>query len=198
MNDPLSDKEKLLKYMIQVGIDYYGLLQAGRKWPTDGGHFTRAKLPIVFAGYMLGNSDMINVGSLRSWGTFQEDCNWFYTQDNPPYAELSHSCYSPLPIAYKTAGGYARFGSRACGGYRTGDTDTMGENLSCVTGDVRTYWTTNLGSQRGNAIALELLGLKSAWNNNAFFDHMHWTWFEGIGQVHGVTFNDNMYGQYHN
>jgi hypothetical protein len=54
-----EDKEPLLVYLTQYGIDLYGLVQKGHPgWPAHGGHGSGRKFPIVFAGTMLEQSAM--------------------------------------------------------------------------------------------------------------------------------------------
>jgi hypothetical protein len=54
-----SKKEKLLIGMVQNGIDLWGIAKAGFKgWPGWGGHGSGRKWPIIFAGMMLGDSEM--------------------------------------------------------------------------------------------------------------------------------------------
>ena len=46
-----EQKEPLLDSLVQVGIDYGGMIRAGHPgWYCWGGHGTGRKLPIVFAG----------------------------------------------------------------------------------------------------------------------------------------------------
>ena len=54
-----QEKEPLLIGVVQRGIDLWGIVRAGYPgWPAHGGHGTGRKLPIVFAGLMLGDEDM--------------------------------------------------------------------------------------------------------------------------------------------
>ena len=56
---PADEKEPLLIGLVQRGIDLWGIVRAGYAgWPAHGGHGTGRKLPIVFAGIMLGDQDM--------------------------------------------------------------------------------------------------------------------------------------------
>jgi hypothetical protein len=49
-----EQKEPLLVYLTQYGIDLYGLVKAGHPgWSAHGGHGSGRKFPIVFAGTML-------------------------------------------------------------------------------------------------------------------------------------------------
>jgi hypothetical protein len=52
-------KELLLINMVQVGLDYWGLIQNGYPgWQGWGGHGSGRKFPIVFAGLLLGDDEM--------------------------------------------------------------------------------------------------------------------------------------------
>lgn len=62
-------KEALLVYLTQYGIDLHGLKRRGHPgWPAHGGHGSGRKFPIVFAGTMLGVRSMQRVS-----GRFGED-----------------------------------------------------------------------------------------------------------------------------
>ncbi len=92
-----EEKTKLLISMIQVGIDFYGNALDGGVWHADGGHNSGRKFPIMFAGLMLDNNDMINIsrgGEITndSLGVtayryrFAEDGQTYYYDD--PYLPL--------------------------------------------------------------------------------------------------------------
>ena len=54
-----ENKERLLINMVQVGIDYWGLVQNGHPgWQGWGGHGSGRKFPIVLAGLLLGDDQM--------------------------------------------------------------------------------------------------------------------------------------------
>jgi len=56
-----TEKEKLLVPFVQVGIDLWGMVRAGYPgWQAHGGHHQGRKMPIVFAGYMLNDADMMS------------------------------------------------------------------------------------------------------------------------------------------
>ncbi len=63
MDFPPERKEKLLCGYVQVGIDYYAVVQANRlTWMADGGHMGGRKWPILFAGLMLNDPAMKAIG----------------------------------------------------------------------------------------------------------------------------------------
>ena len=54
-----EEKEPLLAGVVQRGIDLWGIVRAGYSgWQAHGGHGSGRKLPIVFAGIMLGDQEM--------------------------------------------------------------------------------------------------------------------------------------------
>lgn len=56
--DP-SKKEQLMIRLVQIGIDYWGLVRQGHPgWPAHGGHGSGRKFPIVIAGLLLGDPEM--------------------------------------------------------------------------------------------------------------------------------------------
>jgi hypothetical protein len=75
----VGGKEPLILGLTQAGIDLYGTLCAGGRWPANGGHLMGRKLPILFAGLMLGDSGMLGIGQkyAAATNTFQEDAMAF-------------------------------------------------------------------------------------------------------------------------
>ena len=60
-----AQKEKLLVEFVQLGIDLHGVLVNGgtSNWSADGGQAGGRKWPILFAGLLLNDSAMKNVGA---------------------------------------------------------------------------------------------------------------------------------------
>lgn len=73
----IGDKSRLLHLYVQLGIDLYGIARSGGYWPCDGGHAPGRKWPIVFAGLMLGDAAMRNIGTSVRFG---EDDQTFYVR----------------------------------------------------------------------------------------------------------------------
>lgn len=69
----IGDKTELARLLVQNGIDHYGMLLDGRTWYPDGGHASGRKFPILFAGLMLNEPDMLNIGSAYPPNAFGED-----------------------------------------------------------------------------------------------------------------------------
>ncbi len=72
---PKERKSKLTMFLIQRGIDLYGLALAGGSWNEGGGHSSGRKWPIVFAGIMLNKPQF---DQLPATAFFQEDTQTYY------------------------------------------------------------------------------------------------------------------------
>ena len=68
-----EQKEKLLVNFTQAGIDFWGLVRAGHSWPAHGGLNSGRKWPILFAGMMLGDADMLSIRKHYPKVRFHED-----------------------------------------------------------------------------------------------------------------------------
>ncbi|HOO71364.1 MAG TPA: hypothetical protein PK926_06340 [Spirochaetota bacterium] len=78
LNIPLEDKMALLVRYVQLGIDLYGVIEDGgeENWVPNGGHASGRKWPILFAGIMLDDAGMRNIG--QGGAGFGEDGQTFY------------------------------------------------------------------------------------------------------------------------
>jgi hypothetical protein len=69
-----EQKEPLLVNYLQVGIDLGGMIRAGHPgWTGWGGHGSGRKLPIVFAGLILGDDQLANINRAFPKVSFGED-----------------------------------------------------------------------------------------------------------------------------
>ncbi len=69
-----EQKEPLLDNLVQIGIDLGGLIRAGHPgWCCWGGHGTGRKLPIVFAGLLLGDEELAHINQSFPKASFGED-----------------------------------------------------------------------------------------------------------------------------
>jgi len=68
-----EQKEQLLVNFTQAGIDFWGLVRAGHSWPAHGGLNSGRKWPIIFAGMMLDDADMLNIKKKYPKVRFHED-----------------------------------------------------------------------------------------------------------------------------
>jgi len=69
-----EQKEPLLVNYVQIGIDLGGMIRAGHPgWTGWGGHGSGRKLPIVFAGVLLGDDELAGISGSYPKVSFGED-----------------------------------------------------------------------------------------------------------------------------
>jgi len=162
-----AEKETLLIRYLQLGIDWYGIVQDGGNvnWSPNGGHASGRKWPIVFAGLMLDVNEMVNIGPGDGSGTvyFGEDAQTFYVaQDdvdlthNPDLRECYAEEYEHEDIGLPEWGiRHATIPSRDnkawCAAYR-----------QCCTA---TAWS-------GFVLAAHIMDAKTEWAHDPLFDYM--------------------------
>lgn len=157
------DKDGLLIKFVQLGIDLAGIADAGGGWPCDGGHAMGRKWPILFAGLMLGDAHMKDVGN---WETdFQEDMDTFYVSEKE-VAITAGSGWNPdkrapgLPYQEKHIG-LPEWGIRHA-------TDPNRDNLEWTA----TYREINNLAYPGWVLAALIMDQRKAWNHDALFDYI--------------------------
>ena len=143
-----EQKEPLLVYLTQYGIDLYGLVKGGHPgWPAHGGHGSGRKFAVLFAGTMLDVSAMKTPP-----GKFGEDMQ-----------TMMGSGWTGATALY--AGHYGSSGTGQYGPYEhlqpSAWPGLMGEDYRrCCTSSA---WI-------GEALAARLIpGMQSAWNHAPFF-----------------------------
>ena len=202
-----EEKDRLLMYLIQYGIDLYGIVEAGHPgWPALGGHGNGRKWPIVFAGIMLGEDEIARVSAYHPSTKFGDDMQTGYDQcwtganvvflgmdgidENPNHPEWAP--YEHLePIDWPGAPLYRSEGYRRC----------------CTS----SAWV-------GQAVGAQLMNAEDEWDHPAFFDYVnrwmteddsefvdiiqeqigmdyHVSWMRQ-GQAFGDTFVEEMFWEY--
>ena len=68
-----EEKERTLVNLIQVGIDFWGMTRAGRKWQVMGGLNQGRKWPIIFAGMLLDDQQMQSPKKIVPGSRWHED-----------------------------------------------------------------------------------------------------------------------------
>jgi hypothetical protein len=157
LEDTKRERETLLLRFVQKGIDYYAAaLSDNDLWIANGGHNSGRKWPVLFAGLMLGDKEMMSVKA-----TFQEDQQTYYGKrfgsgdkkqalwtiapDNPNRRHEEAD-----PKKWSTYG------------------DTRGNNGLKAEG----YRKLNGPTWVGQALAARLTGMKKAWSHPPFFDYV--------------------------
>jgi hypothetical protein len=151
---PAARKERLLRRFVQLGIDLYGVAENGGGWPPDGGHASGRKLPILFAGLMLGDERMLNIG--RSEVLFGEDGQTFYvTETTPGVINGGHGNYRREHV------GMPEWGIRHAEAPARDDAAWDARYRSCCTANA---WV-------GIVLAAHAMGLRALWGHDALFDY---------------------------
>lgn len=145
-----AEKEALLVYFTQYGIDLYGTIQAGhRGWRAHGGHGSGRKGPIVLAGLLFGDTGMQGVDA-----EFGEDIQTGYGQS-----------WTGANVVF--TGHKGTNGSGSQGPYE----HLQPQNWPGLTGeDYRRCCTSS--SWVGTAVTMHLMNGKEAWDHPAFFDYV--------------------------
>lgn len=151
VDDPKGENEQVLLHFVQLGIDYWGVVQSDNDlWRANGGHNSGRKWPILFAGLMLGDEGMQQVKA-----AFAEDQQTYYGQGyrgqtalwriNP---SLQHE---ELPPAEWKGPKF------------------KGENNGQKS---ESYRDVNGPTWVGQALAARLMGAKKLWDHEAYFDYV--------------------------
>ena len=166
LNFSPEEKEPLLVYLSQYGIDLYGLVERGHTgWQAHGGHGSGRKFPIVFAGVMLNEDNMKSVQA-----DFGEDMQTIWVSETPPPGTYTGSWHTkPEAVVY---GGHVGINGESVnpgwGPYEhlqpSAWKSTLGESYRrCCTS---VSWV-------GEALAARLIpGMKEAWNHPQFFAYV--------------------------
>ncbi len=160
-----QEKEKLLIRLVQFGIDTYGLAKMGLTWPDLGGHMHGRKLPVLLAGVVLNNQDMINMANGENNLIFQEDLQtWFITENDvgrevTQYDNKLRESYLPEDVGMP----------------EWGEQHTTWENR-----DDRRWeaaYRNNVGSSiLGHILTARLLGAETLWNWPSLFSYSDRFW----------------------
>lgn len=161
---PFSEKERLLIYYLQLGIDLYGIAVNGGKdnWQPDGGHASGCKWPILFAGLIFNNDAMRNIGQNNEI-YFGEDSQTFYVSQTD--IDMTHS---PDPraeaIEYEQSDlGLAEWGIRHATRPILDNKNWKATYRECCTANA---WS-------GFILAAQLMDARQLWNHEPLFDYQN-------------------------
>lgn len=161
LDDP--DRDDVVLALIQIGIDNYGVLRAGGKWPADGGHESGRKFPIILAGILLNDADMLSVGVSYDDTFFGEDGQTYYGVGN--IARFGQDCPASKQGYFQN--GCSGSGSKDCRD-PNGTSDGCPDYRNCCTSST---WV-------GEALTVLALNGKAIWSHDAFFDYVD-RWMDG-------------------
>ena len=163
LNIEPEQKEALLVRVVQVGIDYWGLIRRGHPgWQGWGGHGSGRKFPIVFAGLMLSDEAMGAPGKSFPKAEFGEDNQTMYgtgwTGATALFAGHSGIQSASGRVERERWGPYEHLhpskwtqGNYNSESYRRANTSSS--------------WV-------GQALVLRLLKAERMWGHDAFFDYV--------------------------
>jgi cysteine-rich repeat protein len=161
-----EQKEPLLVYLTQYGIDLYGLVEKGHTgWQAHGGHGSGRKFPILLAGVMLNDQ---NIKSVQA--KFGEDMQTIWVSETPPAGTYTKSWHTkPETVVY--------------GGHVGIDGESVNPGWGPYEHLVPSDWKNTLGesyrrcctsvSWVGEALAVRLIpGVQAAWNHPQFLAYV--------------------------
>jgi hypothetical protein len=157
---PAADREALLVSFVQYGIDLFGAVSAGHPgWTGWGGHGSGRKLPIVFAGTILGDAQMFSLGG----AAFGEDVQTILAT-GPPYGPG----WTGATAMY--AGHRGVSGESVNPGWGPYEHLQPAQWRSSIGEDYRRCCTSI--AWVGQALAARLIGAQGGWNHPAFFAYI--------------------------
>lgn len=166
------DQQELARRLVQLGIDNYGVLQAGGGWGSDGGHFNGRKFPIVFAGALLGDAAMASPGT----DIGNEDAMTYLGAGGEAlWGRDCDHCYFPAGCAYTDE---CPNGAKDCRD-PAHLVDGCEDYRNCCTS---VTWV-------GEALAIHAMDQKAAWGHDPFFDYVD-RWVAGEVDGGGDASND--------
>ncbi|HEV7927280.1 MAG TPA: hypothetical protein VGR14_18145 [Verrucomicrobiae bacterium] len=162
-----EQKEPLLVNFVQIGIDLGGMIRAGHPgWTGFGGHGSGRKLPIVFAGILLGDDDLANINKSFPKASFGEDEQTAYG-DCWTGAKVVFAGHSGIDAA--TGRGRNKIRGEPWGPYEHTPPSQWkdGQNTS----ESYRRCCTSVGWV-AQALALRLLHAEKIWHHDPFFDYV--------------------------
>ncbi len=152
-----AQKERLLVRFVQAGIDLWGVLEDGGVWQAGDGHHSGRKWPIVFAGLVLGDTDMAGVGHDPSVLFMGEDGQTFTVMETSPGVyNQGFGGYGPQHV------GLREWGKKHELRPEFDDEDWLADPYrSCCTANA---WY-------GQLLSCLIMGAKPLWNHDVLFDY---------------------------
>jgi hypothetical protein len=160
-----EQKEPLLINLVQVGIDLGGMVRAGHPgWTGFGGHGSGRKLPIVFAGLLLGDDPLANINKSFPTASFGEDEQTAYAEcwTGAKVVFAGHSAIDEATgIARERGQGWGPYEHRPPTEWKAGQNTSESYRRCCTS----VAWV-------AQALALRLMHAEPAWDHDAFFDYV--------------------------
>lgn len=160
-----EQKELLLVNYVQIGIDLGAMIRSGHPgWTGWGGHGSGRKLPIVFAGILLGDDELAGIHGSFPKVSFGEDEQTAYG-DCWTGAKVVFAGHSGIDAAT----GEGRSRGNGWGPYE--HTPPSQWQAGANTSESYRRCCTSVGWV-AQALALRLMHAENAWDHDAFFDYV--------------------------
>ncbi len=160
-----EQKEPLLVNYVQIGIDLGGMIRAGHPgWTGWGGHGSGRKIPIVFAGLLLGDDELAGISGSYPKVSFGED-------DQTAYGD----CWTGAKVVFAghsgidAATGEGRSRGNMWGPYEHAPPSQWGDGPN--TSESYRRCCTSVGWV-AQALALRLMHAERQSGHDAFFDYV--------------------------
>ena len=187
---PLSQKQELLTYFVQFGIDCKGVADANgsQNWTPYGGHSSGRKWPMLFSGMLLNDPAMIATTQTATSGVrFGADGQTFIVQSGPGGINNGHGSYTSAHVGMP----------------EWGISHSTAPHLDDVTwyayGTATAYRVCcTAASWVGFVLAAHMTpGGKAAWNHDALFQYQdRYMSQQGGGYRSLSDFTENMWDTY--
>ncbi len=172
---PPEKKEPLLINYVQVGIDLGGIIRAGHPgWTGWGGHGSGRKLPIVFAGLLLGDEQLANINTSFPKASFGEDEQTAYGHawTGAQVVFTGHSGIDAATGAGRSRNsGWGPYEHRPPSDWKDGNNTSEAYRRCCTS----VGWV-------AQGLALRLLHAEKTWHHDAFLDYVDRWMFEDDSQ----------------
>src|SRR5574343_356539 len=163
-----AQKEMLYVYLVQQGIDTYGVVLSGGFFESNGGMHMGRKAPMIFAGLALSDSNILAWADKAQHNVFHDDLQMFYVAEADVGKAVIDQYISSgrLRLTYTSQ----MIGLAEWGIEHNQVSDHLYDTAQFYSG---VYRDINYQAGIGHALAIQLItGGKSAWNNPVYFDYI--------------------------
>lgn len=164
---PSEQKRALAIALAQLGIDLHGIVQAGGRFVADGGSGSGRKFPVLFAGAVLQDRDMLRAVREKKLA-FAEDTQTFHVEQTAPGVwNRGYGDYGPDDA------GLPEWGNQHAD-------DPSFDRKSWNSDPFRRCCTANVW--HGFVLATRIMGLAEEWGHPALFEYVdRYMQIEGSG-----------------
>jgi len=181
-----GEKRNLVNRIVQFGIDLFYMAKNGKTWPANGGIHAGRKGVILYAGYLLNNAEMLNIGYSHPGNIFQEDGFHYigtngealWGEDCPDGRYEYHitsgsggkACRDPKGLVDGGRCASGPFCNQAAGAPGIAQ-PTLNEQRSAVLYASALYQDYT-SQYYGSGTVARLLGLEDQWNHAPYFEYL--------------------------